>query len=166
MRNQNGKTYLNDRIKWRVNRYAPESFRLWIKLGGKDIPVQLPQPVMSKVGYMAVCGKEKEVLDELKRFFRQYSTLSPNVPHGVLGVLTADGGMLTLCTPYGGWSCGQYDIRGKLLSFKMIKEAFAKQRFAVTVKTGVMTNYGEIVQEKSEPVACDLGKRVRVFWPQ
>lgn len=48
-------------------KYAPESVKF--TLNGKLL--NLPEELRSKLAYKAVCGKQKEVVDELKRFVRQ-----------------------------------------------------------------------------------------------
>ena len=48
-------------------KYAPESVKF--TLNGKVL--NLPEELRSTLAYKAVCGKTKEVVDELKRFVRQ-----------------------------------------------------------------------------------------------
>lgn len=52
---------------WRGYKYAPESIEF--SLNGKQLC--LPEEVRSKIAYLAACGKDKEVTDELKRFLRK-----------------------------------------------------------------------------------------------
>lgn len=161
-----GKSFLNSRVSWSVYRYAPESFNASFRAkDGSKVPINLPADTKSHIGYLAVCGKSKEVMDELKRFMRKQTRLSAKIPKGVLGVSTTDGGVLSITSPYGRWYCGQYDIAEKLESFHALKAAYQEKRFAVEVKTATMTNYGEVLSERTEPVTQEMGRSAFIFWP-
>lgn len=57
----------HENFKWNGYKYAPET--IMFSLNGKQL--LLPEEKRSRLAYMAVCGKEKEVEDELKRFLRK-----------------------------------------------------------------------------------------------
>ena len=57
----------HENFRWGGYKYAPES--IGFSLNGKRL--NLPEEVRSRIAYLAVCGKNKEVEDELKRFLRK-----------------------------------------------------------------------------------------------
>lgn len=57
----------HEHFSWSGYKYAPESMRFF--LNGKLI--DLPEDVHHEIAYLAVCGKSKEVSDELKRWLRK-----------------------------------------------------------------------------------------------
>ena len=57
----------HENFRWSGYKYAPESVRF--SLNGKRL--NLPEEVRSKAAYLACCGKNKEVIDELKRALRK-----------------------------------------------------------------------------------------------
>ena len=61
----------HENFGWRGYKYAPESLRFY--LNGKQIT--LPEDVRSRIAYLAVCGKDKEAKDELKRVLRKEEKL-------------------------------------------------------------------------------------------
>lgn len=54
-------------FSWRGYKYSPSSVQFF--LNGK--PLRLPEEIKNRCAYLAVCGKHKEVEDELKRFVRK-----------------------------------------------------------------------------------------------
>ena len=71
MQNKKGKgdcmARKHENFKWGGYKYAPES--VGFSLNGKHL--NLPEEVRSRIAYLAVCGRNKEVLDELKRALRK-----------------------------------------------------------------------------------------------
>lgn len=57
----------HENFRWGGYKYAPES--VGFSLNGKRII--LPEEVRSRIAYLAVCGRNKEVEDELKRVLRK-----------------------------------------------------------------------------------------------
>lgn len=57
----------HENFRWSGYKYAPES--VGFSLNGKRL--NLPEEVRSHIAYLAVCGRNKEVLDELKRALRK-----------------------------------------------------------------------------------------------
>ena len=57
----------HENFRWGGYKYAPES--VGFSLNGKRL--NLPEEVRSRIAYLAVCGKSKEVEDELKRILRK-----------------------------------------------------------------------------------------------
>ena len=57
----------HENFRWGGYKYAPES--VGFSLNGKRL--NLPEEVRSRIAYLAVCGKNKEVEDELKRILRK-----------------------------------------------------------------------------------------------
>lgn len=55
------------KISWSYYRYAPESFRLFID----KKEVELDSETKDKLAHLAITGKEKELIDEVKRLFRK-----------------------------------------------------------------------------------------------
>lgn len=54
-------------FSWHGYKYSPSSVQFF--LNGK--PLRLPEEIKNRCAYLAVCGKHKEVEDELKRFVRR-----------------------------------------------------------------------------------------------
>ena len=54
-------------FSWRGYKYSPFSVQFFFN--GR--PLRLPEEIKSTCAYLAVCGTQKEVEDELKRFVRR-----------------------------------------------------------------------------------------------
>ena len=57
----------HENFNWSGYKYAPES--VGFSLNGKRL--NLPEELRNRIAYLAVCGRNKEVLDELKRALRK-----------------------------------------------------------------------------------------------
>lgn len=53
-------------FKWSGYKYAPET--IGFSLNGKHL--NLPEETRSNLAYLAICGRNKEVIEELKRIVR------------------------------------------------------------------------------------------------
>ena len=140
----------HERFSWCGYKYAPELIRF--SLNGK--PFHLQPEVQSHIGYLAVCGMDKEVSDELKRFLRKEEK-APRIWYKSIGFFIKDSDKFC----YINCTYKPHNLQDALYCYKETKHYFQSQGCIVTqytVEEGELQPFGSTKEAKRRKIEAQI----------
>jgi len=146
---------MNKNIKYNYScyRYAPESFKASYSIGNIKGNFNLTSDLISKLGNWAICGENKKVIDEFKRYYRDHIKIkNQKVCYGVFE-LDNDKQYKYIKE----FNANKYNMQEKLKAYKEFKEYFNSINWEI--KEGEKATLGANFQaEKVEDIIIKLNK--------
>lgn len=112
-------------------RYASESFKAYVIIGNKKMMFSLDYDMRNQLGYWAICGQSKKVIDELKRIYRKNTQINNNkICYGVFEL--NDKYTYRYIRQL---QANKYDMQQKLVAYKTFKQYFEARNWEITEYT-------------------------------